>query len=647
MKALGLLRTLIFIISIIICNNAFGEKRVALIIGNEVYPDSHFDNLRTCVNDAYLINSTLKNLPSGFETIVETNCDQKAMAKAFSQFNNLSKNADVAVFFFSGHAKNIGGELYLIPSNTVFESDIQRSELVSIADIRDIMEKNAQLSLLFIDACRDGAHSKVKGTTKGRTTPSIGNTSNKPKGSMVFYATQYGDKATIGNGSISPFTQVLAEHLPDGDEFMTVWQNIKDEVPTIAENQYPDQEDFYLNSFWFNRMGSKIVAPAVNPIDNPDKYRYITINTNVPNSKIHIYGSTFKSGIPIPFEKGKTYIYTISMDGYQPYSGRINTNSAPDVVNANLVLAEHATIKIYSNKEALVYLDNKHIGKVYPSEPLNISTLSGNRELKLSANGYYPASRLLEIKPGANSAHFTLSKEYPPFWQWDGYNETHFLSYHFSPKYQIGLSYMYRPDNSRWSFGATLAISPGLFRNVGVQAYSYSYVDTDRTYTVDENGSQLTYREQTKYQFLDGDHYSEELDPYNEAKKYNANFLGLVNVGYNICNGVMMEAGIGAGHHQDYIQMPSLYIKGVTTTTNLATGQEVREPTVEYIKQAGSKWFKENSKWSPAARIGARFFIPLDDWDNNFITLGSGYTFLFTNFKQSSWDVNIGYVWSF
>lgn len=49
--------------------------------------------------------------------------------------------------------------------------------------------------------------------------------------------------------------------------------------------------------------------------------------------------------------------------------------------------------------------------------------------------------------------------------------------------------------------------------------------------------------------------YSEEIDPYLEAKWYDSNFLLLANAGYNICNGLMAEAGFGAAHHSSNIHM--------------------------------------------------------------------------------------------
>lgn len=629
--------------------NMYADKKVALIIGNDDYPDSRYGSLRTCINDADRMDFVLKSI--GFTTYIAKDCDQKEMSKTFSEFSKSSKNADVAVFFYSGHAKNIGGESYMIPGKTIFGSEIQRSDLVSVADIRDIMEKNSRLSLIFLDACRDGAYTRVKGTTKGeRIMPTVTSSNNKPVGSMVFYATQFGDKATVGDGILSPFTKVLSEHLTDGDEFMTVWRNIKEQVPAESSGQNPDEEGFYTNGFWFNPVGSRLVAPPANPINKPNKYKYITINTNIPKAKINIYGSTFTSGSPIPCEIGKNYVFTITESGYQPFSGKIQVDTSPEIIDVKLAKAEYAEVKIYTNTEAAVYLDNKLVGISYPTNPLVVETQSGKRNIELKANGYYSSKKSEYIDAGKNSLYFNLPRDYPPFWSWDGdIQGTQYISYHFSPNYQLGLNYLYRPEDSRISYGLYLSGSTGLFKGVRmIELYSYSYVGTDITYSVDENGTLVKYRE-TSSLVSDKpiDKYSEDIDPDHEAKKYDANALILANFGFNPCNGILIEAGLGAGYHQDRYYLPYTSYMTKTVTTNLNTGTIVGEPQYGYIRGGGDKWFKQDSKWSPAFRLGAKALIPLGGWDTSFLTLGGGYTFQFTNMKYSSWDATIGFAWTF
>ena len=84
-----------------------------------------------------------------------------------------------------------------------------------------------------------------------------------------------------------------------------------------------------------------------------------------------------------------------------------------------------------------------------------------------------------------------------------------------------------------------------------------------------------------------------------------------------------------------------------TVITNKLTGGVIGEPQYEYNSRGEDKWYKGHTKWSPALRLGARFFIPLDDFDDYSITLGSGYTYLPANHQFSSWDASVGFCWYF
>lgn len=652
-RSLKRLRVSALIAFILMTLTGFANDRVALIIGNQNYTDTNYQTLPTCINDANAMNQALKGL--GFSTLVITDATKDDMLDAFDRFADMAKGAKVAVYYFSGHATNLGGELFMVPSKTKFRKNSLSDQFVRVANIRDIMEDNSTLSLLFFDACRDGATSGAR-QTKGRTSVSGTPSNREANGYMLFYATQNGKTATVGNGLLSPFTQVLIEHLNDGDEFRDVWRYIKTEVPAIAPGQYPSSEELYGGNFYFNKFGDKTTVPNTNYRNvaqekNVDT-KSITINTNVPGSKIDFYGKTFDSGKPLTYKIGKKYTYTINVDGYLPYTGILNVvESSPSSVYITLKKSQPATLNVICNRDgASVYFDGKYMGLYKKNKPFLIETVSGKHSVKLTKYNYSTYETELDLTAGKNykAAYLSSTKETPAFFAWDGdVDGFQGINYHYSPKYQIGLSYLYRFQESRFSLGSIIAFSTGIFRGTGVNTYSYSYVDSDNTYTADENGEQVTYRKETKYQFLDSDHYSQDNDPYKEAKTFDSNFLALANIGYNVCNGIMIEAGLGAGYHQDKIHMPNIYVKGVTTITNLTTGKEVGVPKVEYLKQSGSKWYHENSKWSPAARLGAKFFIPLDGWDSNYITIGGGYTFLFSNSKQNSWDINVGYVWTF
>ena len=68
----------------------------------------------------------------------------------------------------------------------------------------------------------------------------------------------------------------------------------------------------------------------------------------------------------------------------------------------------------------------------------------------------------------------------------------------------------------------------------------------------------------------------------------------------------------------------------------------------DYEQTNKSHWYKQNSKISPAIRVGGKFFIPLGDYtDNGALLLGGGYIFQPCNKKRNTCDITIGYNWYF
>ena len=48
-----------------------------------------------------------------------------------------------------------------------------------------------------------------------------------------------------------------------------------------------------------------------------------------------------------------------------------------------------------------------------------------------------------------------------------------------------------------------------------------------------------------------------------------------------------------------------------------------------------------------AIRLGAKTFIPMDRFKESVLTIGLGYTYVPMISKISSWDISLGYTWTF
>src|SRR5580704_1996702 len=88
---------------------AVAGKRVALVIGNGAYV--HAPHLPNPPHDAEDVAAALKR--SGFETILGLDLDKARMDDAAITFAKVARTADVAVFYYSGHAMQYAGVNYL------------------------------------------------------------------------------------------------------------------------------------------------------------------------------------------------------------------------------------------------------------------------------------------------------------------------------------------------------------------------------------------------------------------------------------------------------------------------------------------------------------------------------------------------------
>ena len=140
--------------------------------------------------------------------------------------------------------------------------------------------------------------------------------------------------------------------------------------------------------------------------------------------------------------------------------------------------------------------------------------------------------------------------------------------------------------------------------------------------------------------------YSSLIDPYNEAKHHDANALFMVDAGYHVCNGLMFDLGAGLAYHSDKYYMSETYTIKQTVTTNKKTG-EVTKTDYSYTKDGDSQWYIQGEKYSPAIRLGAKTFIPLDTFKESQLTVGLGYTYVPMISKISSWDISLGYTRTF
>ena len=92
--------------SLLVCQPAFAEKRVALVLGNSAY--QNVAPLANPVNDGARIAATLKD--AGFD-VVDSRRDLPAAEtrRALRDFADRARDADIAVVYYAGHGIEVDG----------------------------------------------------------------------------------------------------------------------------------------------------------------------------------------------------------------------------------------------------------------------------------------------------------------------------------------------------------------------------------------------------------------------------------------------------------------------------------------------------------------------------------------------------------
>ena len=180
---------------------ASASERVALVIGNADYET--LGSLSNPRNDAEDMAAALEALDFKVFTGLDLRADD--MAELIDRFANAAALSDVALFYFAGHAFQLGERNYLIPS------DMRRSDpeaAVPLDRIMDAMKRSEGLRLVFLDACRDNPLGLAQdGRNEGLA--SVGESDDF----FVAYATKPGAVAFDGDGRNGIFTDAVLNHI--------------------------------------------------------------------------------------------------------------------------------------------------------------------------------------------------------------------------------------------------------------------------------------------------------------------------------------------------------------------------------------------------------------------------------------------------
>ena len=250
--------------------SAIAETRVALVIGNSAYKNAGL--LSNPRNDATDVAAALDRL--GFKTIVGLDLDKAGMEDAEIQFARAARDADVAMFYYSGHAIQYAGTNYLLPTDAAIKDSADLRRLVRIDDVVADLQAAKDLRIMVLDSCRDNPLADELKRSLGERSASVqrglarlGNS----QGMIVAYSTLAGQTADDGHGRNSPYTAAFLRQIETPEEISTVFKRVSAEVYEETEKKQVPELSLSLFKDYYLRERS---APGAAPQNSPSQPEY-------------------------------------------------------------------------------------------------------------------------------------------------------------------------------------------------------------------------------------------------------------------------------------------------------------------------------------------------------------------------------------
>jgi uncharacterized caspase-like protein/TPR repeat protein len=184
--------------------DAQAEKR-AIVVGNGGYNFAPLTNPR---NDAKLIANTLTELD--FDVLLFYDVKKAAVQDLKEAIRAHLVGAEMAVFYYAGHALQFDRQNLLLPVDTTTSSAKEIvADAIRLNDLIDIVKDDpVGVKLFVLDACRDNPVAKDKGLDEGLAYTEAGSGQV-----LIAFATSAGEVAYDGTGINSPYSSALANAL--------------------------------------------------------------------------------------------------------------------------------------------------------------------------------------------------------------------------------------------------------------------------------------------------------------------------------------------------------------------------------------------------------------------------------------------------
>lgn len=232
----------LFLLAVCLPSTIMAAGRHALILCNQNY--TAVGALKTPLAEAKAAEETLKTLGFAGNITVVTDASTAKMTEVVDTFTSKLKDAEVALFFYGGHAIQAAGENYLlgVDSDPATTSQLAYKALPLGRVLTNLEGSGARLNLLILDCCRDNplpTRGRNIGSTRG-----LAPTANAPKGTFIAYAADANQQAWDDHGQIGLYGSVLFEKMKTpGLRLEDIFIQTREEVSKIATEKYQHQQE--------------------------------------------------------------------------------------------------------------------------------------------------------------------------------------------------------------------------------------------------------------------------------------------------------------------------------------------------------------------------------------------------------------------
>lgn len=186
---------------------ANGPAKVALVIGNSLYPDANAP-LAQPANDARALTAALQR--DGFDVETVENADKSEMRGAVERLKAKIRPDSVAMLFFAGYGVQVGRESYMIPVDAAIwkASDVRRDGTSIESVLAAMKQRGARAKLVVVDASRRNPYERrFRSYSHGLAAI------NAPDNALVLSSAAPGQVVDDGNGQNSLVVAELLNNL--------------------------------------------------------------------------------------------------------------------------------------------------------------------------------------------------------------------------------------------------------------------------------------------------------------------------------------------------------------------------------------------------------------------------------------------------